>query len=150
MFHLASTTTPDLLAEWRWLLGGHPRLHGWSASGDLFFVDEGGQLWRLDTGAGEVEHVAASIADFAARLAEANAAAELLLLAVVETFEATHGPLATGECLGFRTLPVFGGAYTVENRYAVAVAKHASFTGDLHRQIRDLPDGAQVQLRVVP
>jgi hypothetical protein len=45
---------------------------------------------------------------------------------------------------------VFGGAYTADNRYSIRIAEHASFTGDLHRQIRDLPDGTVVKRRVVP
>jgi hypothetical protein len=150
MFVPATPETPDLLAAWRWLVGGRPRLHGWSVAGDLFYIGDGSLVWRLDLGAGEAEAVADSAADFATQLAAPAAAAELLLLPVVVAFEAAQGPLAIGQCLGFRTLPVFGGAYTVENRYAVAVGQHAAFTGDVHRQIRDLPDGAQVALRVVP
>ena len=150
MFHPATPATPDLLAQWRWLLGGRPRLYGWSTSGDLFYADSQGQLWRLDAGAGEIESVADSEGAFAAQLEDAEAAEALLLLPVVRDYEAAHGALADGQCLGYRTLPVFGGAYTTENRYALAVIEHASVTGDVHRQIRDLPDGAQVALRVIP
>jgi hypothetical protein len=45
---------------------------------------------------------------------------------------------------------VLGGSYSVENRYAISIAEHASFSGDLHRQIRDLPDGTAVRVKVVP
>src|SRR5690349_11821136 len=150
MFHLATSDAPDLLAAWRWLLGGRARLHGWSAGGDLFYADGQGQIWRLDAGAGETEGVAPSPAAFAEALADPAARDELLMLPVVAAFEAAHGPISAANCLGFRTLPVFGGTYTVDNRYALPVAEFAAFTGDVHRQIRDLPDGAQVQLRVVP
>jgi len=150
MFHSANSASADLLAEWRWLLGAHARLCGWSAAGDLFYSDEHGQVWRLDTGAGEPDSVASSDQAFEQLLGDPERADELLLLPVVRAFEELHGPLGEGRCLGFTTMPVFGGDYTVENRFTISVTEHASFTGDLHRQIRDLPDGTAIQLRVVP
>ncbi len=150
MYHPITLDTPDLLAQWRWLLRGHPRLCGWSAAGDLFYADESGQIWRLDPGAGDAECVAESDAAFVQLLADATAAEELLLLQVLRDFEARHGPLETNQCLGFTTLPVFGGAYTADNRYALPVQEYAAFTGEVHRQIRDLADGARVRFDVVP
>jgi hypothetical protein len=149
MFHVADSSL-NLLAEWRWLLGGLPRLVGWSAAGDLFVRDDGGNVLRLDTGGGELERVAPSIEAFEHALSDPDRAAELLLLPVVYAFEARHGALGTTECLGFTTLPILGGSYTVENRYRLPVREHASFTGDLHRQLRDLPDGTAVRIKIVP
>ncbi len=150
MYHAIASDTPDLLAQWRWLLGGHPHLRGWSAAGDFFYADESGQIWRLDPGRGDAECVAESDATFVQLLADATAAEEILLLPVVREFEARHGPLGANQCLGFTTLPVFGGAYTADNRYALPVEEYAAVTGEVHRQIRDLPDGARVRFDVVP
>lgn len=150
MFHPSTLGSADLLAEWRWLLGGQPRFRGWSAAGDLFYSDEHGQVWRLDAGAGQRECVASSDQAFEQLLADPQETEELLLLPVVRAFEELHGTLGDGHCLGFNTLPVFGGTYTVENRCVVLVAEHASFTGDVHRQIRDLPDGTAIRIKVVP
>ena len=150
MFHSKTSSTPDLLAEWRWLLGGSARLLGWSSAGDLFYLDEQDRVWRLDTGAGDSQLVADSEAIFDRLLADERAADELLMRPIVRAFEAANGPLDDNNCLGYTTLPILGGSYTAENRYSLAVAEHASFTGDVHRQIRDLPDGAQVRFRIVP
>jgi len=94
--------------------------------------------------------VAESPAAFELALANPPRAEDLLLLPVVHAFELAKGKLAPGCCLGFTTLPVFGGAYTAENRYAIRIVEYASLTGDLHRQIRDLPGGTEVHRRVVP
>jgi len=150
MYHPAISDTPDLLTEWRWLLGGRACLLGWSASGDLFYADERGAAWRLDAGGGEAERAAASRTALEAALAEPASAAELLLLPVVAAYEAAHGTLGHGSCLGYTILPVFGGAYTADNRYALPVAEYAAFTGDVHRQIRDLPERDRLELRVMP
>ena len=150
MFHHATPATPDLLAEWRWLLGGIPRLLGWSSSGDLFYVDERARACRLDTGSGDMEVIADSRTEFDSLLADGSRIDDLLLLPVVREFESAHGPLPEASCLGFTTLPVLGGSYSVENRYVISIAEHAAFTGDVHRQIRDLPDGTAIRLKVVP
>ena len=150
MLYPASSVTVDLLSAWRWLLGGRPRLHSWSAAGDLFYSDERGQVWQLDLGAGDAECVAESSAAFEQSLRDPDTADERLLLPVVREFEQVHGPLGPHRCLSFTTLPVFGGSYGIDNRYALAVVQHAAYTGDIHRQIRDLPDGTAIRLKVVP
>ena len=76
-------------------------------------------------------------------------AARLLLAPVIAEFVRLHGPFPLGTCLGFTQLPVLGGAYTIENRYRLSAVEHFSLTGDLHRQLRDLPDGAKVRIRTV-
>jgi hypothetical protein len=150
MFHQTTPSTPDLLAEWRWLLGGRLRLIGWSSAGDLFYIDEAARICRLDTGAAEIEVVADSGIAFNSLSEDSEQADDVFLLPVVRSFESIHGALPEGHCLGFRMLPVLGGTYTIENRHAISIAEHASLTGYLHRQIRDLPDGTAIRLKVVP
>ena len=139
----------DPLAEWRWKLGGAAKVVALSRSGDAFVVQPGGQIQWLDTGAGEVQSVAGSQTEFEALLDDPRESARLLLASVVQEFERRHGPFPPGTCLGFTKLPALGGAYSIENRYRLSAAEHFGVTGDLHRQLRDLPDGAKVQIRVV-
>ena len=150
MFYETSPPNPDLLAEWRWLLGGLPRLVGWSSAGDLFYVDEHACVCRLDTGAGECEVVADSRSEFDSLLQDTRCLENLLMLPVLRAFESTHGPLPKGSCMSFTELPVLGGTYSVENRHAISIAEHAALTGDLHRQLRDLPDGTAIRRHFVP
>ena len=150
MFHKATSETPDLLASWRWLVGEQPQLHGWSSSGDLFYVDAHGAVWWLETGGGSTERAAESRAAFEAVLRDPEAGGSLLLAPVVHAWEEAHGKLATDRCLGFLTLPVLGGAYTIDNRVALPIVEHAGLTGEVHCQIRDLPDGATVRITFTP
>jgi hypothetical protein len=147
MFH---QSTADLLDEWRWPIGGHPRTIGWSSSGDLFYRDVEGRVWRLDTGAGETELFAASREEFVDLLRNPDIEGEFLLRAVVEDFANTHGALAAGECLGFTCLPILGGSYSAGNRYPLSVEEHAGVTGNMHRQLRDVPIDTSVQVKIVP
>jgi hypothetical protein len=149
VFH-AADDRQDLLFEWRWLIGEDARLVGWSEAADLFFSDAGGAVSRVDTGSGDHALLATSVAQCQSMLSDRRQAGTMLMLPIVQAFEQTHGPLRAGTCLGFKKLPVFGGTYTIENRYAVSMSEHAAFTGDVHRQIRDLPDGAQIIIKTVP
>ncbi len=150
MFHEATPSDLHLLTEWRWLVGDRPRLYGWSTAGDLFLLNAEGQVLMLDPGAGTAEIVADSIPAFRSLLDDEDRSVELLQLGVVEAYEAANGPLAHRRCLSFTTLPVFGGAYTIDNRYCLSIEEHAGVTGHVHRQIRDLPDGARIELKIVP
>ena len=56
----------------------------------------------------------------------------------------------TGERKWHMIIPsVLGGEYKVGNIRSVDILDYLRFLADVHRQIADLPDGAQVKLRVV-
>ena len=68
--------------------------------------------------------------------------------ALVERLHAAGKVPAPGACYTFVTLPIFAeGTYEVENLHPVPAKSHFGFTGHVHRQIHELPDGAKVQLR---
>jgi len=97
MFYETPAKTSDLLAQWRWLIGGHPVQLGWSSSGDLFFSDRNGRVCRVDTGGGEVAIVGASLSDFHQAISDPARADEIFLIPVVRTYEAQHGKLKQGQ-----------------------------------------------------
>ena len=68
---------------------------------------------------------------------------------VVEELRARGVVLAPGQCYGYATLPIFKeGSYGAENRQVLSALEHLAFTADVHQQIRDLSDGARVQIKV--
>jgi hypothetical protein len=144
-----SLGVPDPLAEWRWKLGGAAKIVALSRSGDAFVAQVDGTIWWLDTGAGEFTEVAPSSEAFSQLLDQPASAARLLLAPVVEEFIRLHGPIPAGKCLGFTQLPVLGGSYSIENRWLSPAVEHFGLTGEVHRQIRDLPDGTRVNIRIV-
>ena len=138
----------DVLREWQWKLGGASTVVALSRSGDAFVRDTNGRIAWLDTGAGTVTPIAESQEAFQALLADPREANQLLLVTVVDKDFETHGPFPAGTCLGFTMLPILGGSYTLENRFRLSAVEHFSVTGDMHRQMRDLPDGAKVRIRI--
>lgn len=138
----------DPLGEWRWKLGGAAQIVALSQSGDAFVAQLDGKIVWLDTGAGDLTEVAPSLEAFQELLHEPAQAARLLRAPVVEEFVRLHGPIPAGKCLGFTQLPVLGGSYSVENRWLAPAVEHFGLTGEIHRQIRDLPDGINVNIRI--
>ena len=67
---------------------------------------------------------------------------------LLEDWERANGPLAVSEHLAPKHPFVLGGEYKVENLYAVEAESDFAFRSQLAQQIRDLPDGAEVKLRV--
>ena len=57
--------------------------------------------------------------------------------------------LQPGQCYGFKTPPVIGGNYSVENVSPLPVGDYLGPSGSIHEQLRDVPDGSQVVLKVV-
>ena len=151
MLNRLAETDPDLLAGWRWLVGERARAFAWSTAGDVFFSDPDGCVHQLDTGGGEVERIADSLDAFDLLMTDPAIANEWLLLPVVRAYVEAHGALQPGTCLGFRVLPVFKeGSYGAENRFSLQIKEHCDVTGEIHHQIRNLPDGAKVQFKIVP
>jgi hypothetical protein len=139
---------PAYLDGWRWLVGNDAVLVAASVSGDLFFRDRDGRVHWIDTGAGSIETVADDAASFARKVRSAEFCSNYLLESLVNDCLRMHGPQTADRCLGYRTLPVFDGAYADDNRVPMRAMEHFAFTGDVHQQIEGLPDGATVELNV--
>jgi hypothetical protein len=139
----------DPLAEWRWRLGGRARLVALSRAGDAFVRLANEQVWWLDCGSGSLTEVAASVVAFEHLLNQPINAAKLLLAPVIEASVRRDGPFQPGTCLAFTQLPILGGSYALENRWRAPATEHLGLTGELHRQLRDTPDGTSVRVDVV-
>ena len=57
----------------------------------------------------------------------------------------SRGPLSKGEIYSFKVTPVLGGELSADNVEASDIDVHFSLSGQLHRQIRDLPEGAKIE-----
>ncbi|MDH0865430.1 SMI1/KNR4 family protein [Mitsuaria sp. GD03876] len=69
---------------------------------------------------------------------------------VAHAWQAAHGAIPAGKRLLPKRPFILGGAFDVANLFAVDAVKGMRYRGDLWRQLRDLPDGAQVRLMPLP
>ena len=144
---LSNVEMESLLTDWGWLVGDDKRPILVAASGDVFLTDDGGKVYWLETGGGKFTQVASSVAEFEVALIQEANQIEWLLAPVIESLRSDGVQLASGQCYGYRTLPVLGGAYDGENRFPVSAHKHVGFTGYVHNKIKNLPDGTKVSLK---
>jgi Domain of unknown function (DUF1851) len=150
------TFTPDadavaaLRSSWAWLLPARFSPLLFSTMGDVFFTAEQGDVYWLNTGLGKLSRVADSDDHFRQLLATERVE-EWFLPALIKELHECGKHLSPGRCYTFAILPIFAeGRYEPSNLNAVPAREHFALTGDVHRQLQSLQDGAKVKLSVVP
>lgn len=139
-----------LLADWEWRIGTHRLPIMISFIGDAFVQDaRDGTVHVLDPAFAELEQVAASPDELAARLADREFVTERLLPELFSDLRDAGKTLGPGQVFSWRTPPMLGGESTVDNLEATDIAVHFSLTGQLQRQIAELPEGTPIsQIRI--
>jgi hypothetical protein len=102
----------------------------------------------LDVGTGALTRLADNRDDFCSKIDEGDNANNWLMIPLVDQLVAAGIHLLPGQCYGFTIPPVIGGDYTVENSTVLAISTYLPTAGYIHNQLRDLPDGSKVRLKV--
>ena len=137
-----------LLSDWAWLLPNDLTVWMVNRFGDIVLVLDDGTVHFLDVGAGTLKQIAETREDFCVRVdADDNAGIWFLISLVDECAEAGMS-LSVDQCYTFKLAPVFGGQYSIENIEVGDLEVNYSLLGQTHDQIKDLPDGATVNLVV--
>ena len=137
-----------LLSGWEWLLP--PEFTVWLMNryGDLFLILPDGSIHMLDVGGGSLTKLAESRDEFARIIDEDDNAADWLMIPLVDQLVAARRVLEPGQCYSFVTPPILGGEYSVENTMVVPILEHFGLYGSYHEQLRDVPDGSKVVIRI--
>jgi hypothetical protein len=139
-----------LYDSWSWLLPSGIRPVIVSTLGDVFFQTEGPEVFLLNTGSGEVEKVAASRDEFM-DLLKTDKATDWFMPHLIEQLITAGKVLKPDQCYTYVTLPIFKeGKYDVANLNPVPAREHFALTGQIHKEVKDLPDGASVKIEIVP
>jgi len=116
------------------------------AFGNQFCLDSG-RVCSFDAETGSSEPVGNTIEEWVGRiLADYEVLTGHPLL---RQWQTKHGALPIGQRLMPKVPFVLGGQYALENLYSIAAVSGMKTRGNLARQIKDLPDGAQVEFRVI-
>lgn len=130
--------------------------YGAAASGYLFFAEDafGAQfaigengVYKFDPETAETEEMASDIDEWAARILDDYEYETGYQLA--HEWQQRHGELPPGKRLLPKIPFVLGGEYELENLYAADALRGMEFRADLWNQIRELPDGAEIKLRII-
>ncbi len=105
-----------------------------------------GRVWSFDPETGDKTEVAATIDGWAATiLADPDVQ---LGSGLAAAWERAHGPLPEGQRLVPVTPFVLGGDFTLENLRAMSAVESMRYRADVASQLRGVPDGTAVDLRV--
>ena len=135
-----------LLSDWEWMIGSTRLPILISSIGDAFVQDTGdGTVHQLDTAFAELEQVAASEEELRALLDDREFVVERLAVQLFGDLRATGLELGAGQVYSWKTPPALGGKVALDNADVVDLEVHFSITGQLHRQIAELPEGTPIE-----
>ena len=134
------------LEEWRWLVPPECLPRHVTCFGDLFLV-RGADVVLLDLEHGTLERYCDVQTEITDALAADEDADLILYSQLVDELAAAGSELTAGRCYHFRIPTLLGGEFAVSNIGTNTIDERIRFCGDLHRQIKELPDGASVELK---
>lgn len=117
--------------------------------GDIIAVYEDDSVHMLDIGAATVQHLANNRDDFIEQIGNDENANLWLAISLVDACIAVGMRLDTDQCYSYTIPPFLGGKFEVGNLHPCDLSVHYSYLAHIYRQIKDLPDGAKVDLKVV-
>jgi len=135
-----------LLADWRWLVGAQRQMLLVTALGDAFLREPGSTaVYFLDTQAGRLEKVADTPAALELRLADPAFIDDYLSPDAVADMRSAGHTLRPGEVYSMKTPRVLGGQFRLDNLEVSDAEVHFSLLGQIHEQVRDLPNGTPIK-----
>jgi hypothetical protein len=148
MFPVDHLDVNRLLTEWRWLCPEPMTLVARNVFGDLFLADIDGRVFWLQSAFGKLIEIAPSEENFHEMLKADSTREEWF--AETDARAAAKNGLAPDalHCIGFKIPVVFAESGFAGNAYVADLYEQVSLLGDLHHQLRDVPDGGKV--RVMP
>ena len=135
-----------LTESWEWLIGNDKTPILMSSIGDLFFVDHDGICYWLDVGRGALVKVSDSLDEFKLKLKNKSQVDEWFLIELVKKLKENGLELKENYLYGYKTLPALGGKYDPDNFELTDIEVHFELSGQIHKQIKDLPDGTQINI----
>ena len=134
------------LSAWATIIPQGCRVLRSNLFGDMFLLAPDGLIHMFDRGSFSVERIALSEETFWREVQDDPEGWQLRPLA--DECRRAGKVLMAEQCYAFTIPPVLGGDYSEQNVWVAPWHDWFSFTADLFRQIKDLPDGAVVSLKI--
>jgi hypothetical protein len=139
----------DICESWKWLIGDQQEVLLITIFGDLFLIGNNNEVNWLDTSSGEFSRIANSIEQFKVLLKIPENYDNWFLAWLHPEIESSGIKLKEQQVFSFKKMPILGGEYTFENIEPVDISVHFQLTGEICRQIKNLPDGTKVNIKIV-
>ncbi len=134
----------NLLNDWTWAMPEPLYAVLLTAMGDVFAQGETGAIYFVDTVGGKVRCVANDADAFQALLRDHAFVTENLFPTRLVQYRKAGLTLGPQQVYSHKQLLVLGGDDDLDNIEATDVSVHVSVAGQIHRQVKDLPDGTPI------
>ena len=134
----------DISSDWQWLLKDLYSPVMVSLSGDMFLIDEDGAISWLDTGTGKLNIIAQNSTDFFKALEDFENIDNWLLASTVLDLIESGLILKENEVYSYKKMPIMNGDYSLTNFDATDISVHFSMTGQICRQLQNVPNGTKI------
>lgn len=139
----------EIRESWGWVGIAPVAVVGENDFGNLVIEDEDGRYWRLCPEDCYCEVIAANRAELDRLSTDQEFLHDWYMKSLVSLASDKLGPLTEGMkyCL---TIPgILGGSYGGDNLATAPQFELVRLSGDIARQIKDIPDGSTIKLQVV-
>lgn len=134
--------------EWEWLGISAVELIDENDFGNLIFRSDEGTYWRILPESPECIKIADNQNEFEKLRTDQDFQLDWQMETLVTAAKRKLGELEQGRKYGLKMPTILGGEYSEENLGTVSQIEQIGFSGDIARQIHDLPDGAKVKLKI--
>ena len=139
----------EIKSSWGWI-GIEPiEVVGENDFGNLIIKDTQGKYWRLCPEDVYCEIIANNRKELDTLSADQEFLEDWYMQALVEQAKEHLGSLTEGRKYFLVTPGILGGEYGINNIKSAPLSEIIRLSGSIGKQIKDLPEGAQVKLKVV-
>ena len=145
---MASDLIEAVRSGWGWMDIDPKVVKAINAFGNLLVEDHGGHYWRICPEETSAEMVAENEQTYNSLLLDAEFVEDWEMLRLVQVAVRKLGRPTDGRCLCLKVPAALGGKYDAENFGTIPITELILSSGDIARQIKNLPDGAQIQFKI--
>lgn len=139
----------DIREAWGWIGIDPKEVVAINPFGNLLIRDSADRYWRLCPEDVYCKVVADSTEEFSVLLDDEEFLLDWEMNELFEEARATVGPLKEGYRYCLKIPGILGGTYRGDNLASVPLSEMIGFSGSLAKQVKDLPDGAEIKLEFV-
>lgn len=138
----------ELRESWGWAGLEPTEVIGENDFGNLIIKDGQGKYWRMTPEECTCEVIAVDRQALDALTTDQEFLHDWYMTSLVEVAEQSCGPLVDGRKYCLKIPGLLGGEYVTKNLGTVPLVELIRLSGDIALQVRDLPDGAHVSLKI--
>jgi hypothetical protein len=142
-----SSLLESIQEGWGWAIGTPVRVLAVNSFGNVIVQTSKGQFYRIIPENLEYLFLCDSEDALEQITRESEFALDWDMKLLREQAEHALGHLTTNECYHLVIPATLGGAYAVSNIKKISIGEWLSFSGYVAQQIKDLPDGTQVEFK---